>query len=83
MRAAGPRSLGEPLLTADQVAAFLQVDRATVYRWAGAPHGLPVVELPGRVRRFRRADLEAFLEQRLRASESSFGRSQRLLGRSR
>jgi excisionase family DNA binding protein len=75
--------LGEPLLTAEQVAEYLQVDRSTVYRLAAAPGGLPVVELSPRVRRFRPADVEAFLERRTREPKARTGRARRLLAASR
>ena len=71
--------LGEPLLTADQVAVYLQVDRATVYRLSAAPGGLPVVDLSPRVRRFRPQDVRAFLEHRTRAPKARPGRAERLL----
>ena len=56
--------LGEPLVTADDVAAYLGVDRATVYRIAGCVDGLPVVEVAPRVRRFRPEDVRAYLARR-------------------
>ena len=61
-----PCPLGEPLMAAEDVAAFLAVDRATVYRLAGAPDGLPVVEIAPRVRRFRPEDVRAFIARRTR-----------------
>jgi excisionase family DNA binding protein len=56
--------LGEPLVTADDVAAYLGVDRATVYRLAGRPGGIAVVEVAPRVRRFRPEDVRAYLASR-------------------
>lgn len=52
---------GEPLVTADDVARHLGVDRATVYRLAGRPGGIPVIEVAPRVRRFRVSDVLAFV----------------------
>jgi excisionase family DNA binding protein len=56
--------LGEPLLSADEVASYLGVDRATVYRLAGRRGGLPVVQVSRRVRRFRGEDVRAYLAAR-------------------
>jgi excisionase family DNA binding protein len=61
---APPAPLGERLLRADEVAAFLGCDRSTVYRLAGAAGGLPVVEIAPRVRRFRPQDVRAFVAAR-------------------
>lgn len=60
--------LAEPLVDAGVVAAALGVNRATVYRLAGARGGLPVVEIAPRVRRFRPEDVRAFLAARDRKS---------------
>jgi excisionase family DNA binding protein len=70
--------LGEPLLDAAAVAAFLGVDRSTVYRLAGAVHGLPVVAI-GRTKRFRPADVRAFVERSARGGQVRSGRGERLL----
>lgn len=73
-----PTRLGEPLVDADEVAAFLGVDRATVYRLARSA-ALPSVEIAPRVLRFRPEDVRGFLEQRTRRAAPS-GRAARLLG---
>ena len=55
------------LLTVQQLAEFLQVPVTTIYRWRQqglAPPGIRV----GRYVRFRRRDVEAFLEQRTSAT---------------
>ncbi|MDQ7819710.1 MAG: helix-turn-helix domain-containing protein [Armatimonadota bacterium] len=58
---------GEPaerwpdLMTVEQVAAYLQVHRMTVYRYIRSGR-LPAARV-GRVYRVRRADLEAFLDR--------------------
>ena len=70
--------LGEPLLTADQVAGFLQVSRSAVYRLAGTPSGIPVIRV-GNARRFRPEDVRAFVERRTRAPKARPGRAERLL----
>jgi excisionase family DNA binding protein len=54
--------LGEPLLTARQLAAHLSTHLSTVYRLAGRPDGIPVVTV-GKAIRFRPADVRAFLER--------------------
>jgi excisionase family DNA binding protein len=50
-------------LTVDQVAKQLQVDPATVYRWAKADRTMPVFRIGGVVR-FPRERLEAWLRAR-------------------
>jgi excisionase family DNA binding protein len=57
----------DALLTADQVAEWLQVAVGTVQQWAKAGR-IPVVKV-GALNRFRRSDIEAWIEQRTRASE--------------
>lgn len=53
----------EPLLTADQVAAWLQVDRQRVYRMARDGR-LQCVRIGGNTVRFRRQDVEKWLQRR-------------------
>lgn len=51
----------EPLMTTDEVAAYLRVPVATIYGWRhvdAAPRAMKV----GRHLRFRRADVEAWLD---------------------
>ena len=55
--------LGEGLVTAELVAAFLAVDVSCVYRMAGK--SLPVVVI-GRAKRFRVADVRAYVERQTR-----------------
>jgi excisionase family DNA binding protein len=50
-----------PLLTSEQLAEYLQVPLATIYRWAYAGTG-PVGLRVGRHRRYRRADVESWLD---------------------
>lgn len=71
--------LGEPLLSARQVAEYLGVSVATVYRLAAAPDGLPVVELGDRARRFRPEDVRRYVESRLRQPAAPIGKAARLL----
>lgn len=70
--------LGEPLIDAATVAAYLSVDTATVYRLAQRAE-LPGIEVAPRVLRFRPADVRAFLERRTRKAAPA-GRVKRLLG---
>jgi excisionase family DNA binding protein len=50
-------------LTAADVAALLQVDDTTVYRWASSDASMPALRVGGVVR-FHRERLLAWLEQR-------------------
>ncbi|KRT75919.1 MAG: hypothetical protein XU14_C0082G0005 [Armatimonadetes bacterium CSP1-3] len=59
--AGAKRTLGD-LMTVDQVAAFLQLNKLTVYKFIRAGD-LPAVRL-GRSFRIRRADVDEFLEAR-------------------
>lgn len=55
-----PQSTPTPLLTAEQVAALLQVPKKTVYDWAAAGR-LPGVVRLGRLLRFNEAAVAAWL----------------------
>lgn len=58
----------DPLMTAEEVAAHLQVSEGTVNQWVKAGR-IPVVKV-GRLNRFRRADIDAWVDERARdASE--------------
>ncbi len=48
------------LMTVREVARALRVDDETVHRWAREGK-LPAIRLPGRVKRFRRAEIAALL----------------------
>ncbi|MCE9636446.1 MAG: helix-turn-helix domain-containing protein [Planctomycetes bacterium] len=61
--------LGEPLLDARAVAAFLNVHISSIYRLAGAPNGLPVVEIGRSVRRFRPEDVRAYIASRTKSPQ--------------
>lgn len=50
----------EPLLTSAEVSAYLQIPVATLHNWAYLGRG-PKFFHVGRYRRYRRADLEAWL----------------------
>lgn len=60
----------QQLLTTQQAAAFLGVSKAFLERdrWAGAR--IPFIRVGSRAVRYRRSDLDAFLESRVRRSTS-------------
>ncbi|MBN1954739.1 MAG: helix-turn-helix domain-containing protein [Anaerolineae bacterium] len=58
----------ETLMDIRQVAAYLQINEATAYNWAQRGK-LPGIKL-GRVWRFRREDIEAWLDENLRREGS-------------
>lgn len=74
----GTSSLGEPLVDAAAVAAWLSCDRTTIYRLASTC-ALPSVEIAPRVLRFRPADVREFVERRMRRAHRR-GRVEQLLG---
>lgn len=69
----GASPLGEGLVTAEVVAAHLCVDVSTIYRLATSG-ALPVVRI-GRAKRFRVADVRAFVEGQTRGCTASRGAS--------
>lgn len=60
------------LLSIAEVAALLQVSRATIYRLTD-DEGLPFVRIGDRTRRFRESEVEAWLDGRIVGREA--GRS--------
>jgi excisionase family DNA binding protein len=54
----------ESLMDIRQIAAYLQINEATAYNWAQEGK-LPGIKL-GRVWRFRREDIEAWLDKNMR-----------------
>ncbi len=60
----------ERLLTADEVAAFLQVPRATLYAWRYQSKGPPAIRV-GRYLRYRAADIEAWIGENRRLADSN------------
>ncbi len=56
------QSVSDQLLTTSQVAAYLQVPVATIHQWRYRGEG-PKAAKVGRHLRFRRVDLDAWLEQ--------------------
>lgn len=59
----GHGSPNEQLLTVDDLARLLRVPKATIYRWRSTGDG-PSGYTIGRYVRFRRAEVETWLEQR-------------------
>ncbi len=59
----------ETLLTVKQVAQYLQLKESTIYSWA-QDGKIPAIKI-GRTWRFRRADLDDWLEQHLRWEQSA------------
>lgn len=56
--------MNAPLLTVDEVAAQLSVNRATVYRLCGRPNGLRAYKVGG-CTRFKAEDVEEYLERNI------------------
>lgn len=54
------RTTPEPLWSVDDLAAYLAVPKATVYRWNSRQAGPPYVRV-GKHARYRRLDVEAWL----------------------
>lgn len=54
----------DELLTIQQLAELLQVPVATIYRWRHRGEGPRGIRVSGRHVRYRRADVEKFLEER-------------------
>lgn len=57
-------SVEETLMDIKQVAAYLQITEATAYNWAQGGE-LPGIKI-GRIWRFRREDIEAWLDENMR-----------------
>lgn len=55
--------MDEQLLTSEEVAEWMHVSRATLCRWRQTGHGPRVVWLSRVCPRYRRADVEWWLEQ--------------------
>lgn len=64
-------SQAEPLLNIHQVADYLQLNLSTVYQWAQQGR-LPAIKLGGRWR-FRRSDLDRWLDAQTRRPEEVGG----------
>lgn len=68
--AAGGGMMHEPLLTAAQVAAWLNVPVGTIYAWRYRGDGPPGIKV-GRHVRFRREDVDAWLTEKRKADRTS------------
>lgn len=55
---------GKEYLTVKQLAELLQVPVSTIYRWRHLGEGPRGIRVSGRHVRYRRSDVEAFLEER-------------------
>jgi len=53
----------DELMTVKQLAAFLQVPVSTVYAWRHTGEGPRGIRVSGRHVRYRRSDVEEFLEE--------------------
>jgi excisionase family DNA binding protein len=53
----------EELLTVEEAARYLRVTRRTLDRWRASGIGPPSIKLPSGGRRYRRADLDAYLAE--------------------
>jgi excisionase family DNA binding protein len=60
-RSADPRLWPSPLLTVDEVAAWIRTTRSTLYAWRRRAQG-PRAIMVGKVLRYRRGDVERWLE---------------------
>lgn len=60
----GQRTMAEPqpLMTIDEVSQYTRIPRGTLYNWRHLGEGPPSLTLGRRVR-YRREDVEAWLEQ--------------------
>lgn len=61
-----PSNHAEPLMTAEQVAERLSVSEGTVNQWVKSGR-IPVVKV-GKLNRFRREDIETWIDERARES---------------
>lgn len=65
--------MNQPLLTTPQAANYIGMSKAFLERdrWAGAT--IPFIKVGSRAVRYRLADLDAFLNSRVRRSTSDLG----------
>jgi excisionase family DNA binding protein len=63
MRRSGQDREREELLTVEEAARYLRVTRRTLDRWRANGIGPPSIKLPSGGRRYRRQDLDAYLEE--------------------
>ena len=63
----------EELLTTEDAARILGLKRSALENWRWKGGGIPFVRVTPRVIRYRREDLEKFIQERLRKSTSDPG----------
>jgi predicted DNA-binding transcriptional regulator AlpA len=68
---AGSIPSAAPLLTSEQTAQELKVSERTLEDWRRTGAGPPFIRISRRCVRYRRADIEAWLAERLKASTSA------------
>ncbi len=61
----------DTLLNVKQVAAYLQLKESTIYSWA-QDGKIPAIKI-GRTWRFRRSDLDAWIERHLQQEDAESG----------
>ncbi|MFI6078896.1 helix-turn-helix transcriptional regulator [Actinoplanes sp. NPDC051343] len=61
MTRAPERWVPDPLLTIDEVVAWIRKPKATLYSWHSRGQGPPAIRV-GNVLRYRRSDVEQWLE---------------------
>jgi excisionase family DNA binding protein len=59
--------MDDPLLTPDELAEYLQKPKATLYAWRSRGEGPPAIRV-GRDLRWRKADVEEWLDHQAAAS---------------
>lgn len=74
-----PSPLGEPLVTAADVAAYIGVHVSSIYRMASRADGIPVIEISPGVRRFRPEDVREYVDRRSRTPQVRSNRTEQLL----
>lgn len=67
------RPRAEVLLTVEQAAELLAIPRSTLDRWRVEGNGPKFLQLSARCIRYRRSDIEAWTETRVRRSTSEYG----------
>ncbi|MGX1711377.1 helix-turn-helix domain-containing protein [Streptomyces albidoflavus] len=59
-----------PLATPDELAAYLGVPKATIYRWSSRGGGVPMLRI-GRHLRARWVDVDAWVEQQVSSGKAA------------
>ena len=61
----------EGLLNIQQVATYLRVSTGTLYHWLSQRRGPPPIRFSSRCLRWRLSDVEAWVEEKVNASQDS------------